>query len=131
MEKLVLSQMGQWNDLGSKVVLVTGASAGLGREFCTDLAKAGCRIVAAARRTDRLKSLCDEINQFSTTPRAVSLVLDITADRKTVELAVDEAWTAFGHIDVLVNNAGIRGNSSYFYLILLLQRMRISCSNYL
>lgn len=109
MASTVSSQLEPWRDLGGKVVLVTGASAGLGREFCTDLAKAGCRIVAAARRADRLKSLCDEINQFATTPRAVALELDVTADRKTIEAAAQKAWAAFGRIDVLINNAGIRG----------------------
>ena len=49
-------------DLQGKVVMVTGASSGLGLEFCLDLAKAGYRIIAAARRTDRLKTLCDYIN---------------------------------------------------------------------
>ncbi|KAI6696931.1 hypothetical protein NL676_017050 [Syzygium grande] len=39
-----------WRDLRGKVVMVTGASSGLGREFCLDLARAGCRIVAAAPR---------------------------------------------------------------------------------
>ncbi|KAL8213731.1 hypothetical protein R6Q57_003180 [Mikania cordata] len=51
-----------WRDLTGTIVMVTGASSGIGREFCIDLAKSGCRIIAAARRTDRLKSLCDQIN---------------------------------------------------------------------
>ncbi|KAL5997328.1 hypothetical protein ACLOJK_008258 [Asimina triloba] len=46
-----------WQRLDGKVVMVTGASSCLGREFCLDLANAGCTIVAAARRTDRLNSL--------------------------------------------------------------------------
>ncbi|RWW43697.1 hypothetical protein BHE74_00050611, partial [Ensete ventricosum] len=53
--------------LKGKVVMVTGASSGIGREICLDLAAAGCKIVAAARRVDRLKSLCDEINGSSNT----------------------------------------------------------------
>jgi NADP-dependent 3-hydroxy acid dehydrogenase YdfG len=44
------------------VVLVTGASSGIGRDFYLDLVRVGCRVVAAARRTDRLRSLCEEIN---------------------------------------------------------------------
>ncbi|CAI9102913.1 OLC1v1001286C1 [Oldenlandia corymbosa var. corymbosa] len=109
-----------WNHLDGKIVLVTGASSGLGREFCLNLAKVGCKIVAAARRADRLKSLCDEINQFSSSTnscsndhfRAVSVELDVTADARTIEMCVKRAWDAFGHIDALVNNAGMRGKIS-------------------
>ena len=98
-------------DLEGKVVMVTGASAGLGLEFCLDLAKAGCRIIAAARRIDRLKTLCDEINAAGGV-RAVAFELDVTADGRVVDAAVQKAWEAFGRIDALVNNAGVRGNLS-------------------
>ncbi|CAL0299303.1 unnamed protein product [Lupinus luteus] len=57
-----------WYNITGKVVLVTGASSGIGVEFCLDLARAGCRIIAAARRLDRLKSLCHEINQMTGLP---------------------------------------------------------------
>lgn len=100
-----------WHRLDDKVVLVTGASSGLGRDFCLDLAKAGCRIVAAARRLDRLHSLCREINdQLSPSePRAVAVELDVSADAATIDKSVQKAWDAFGHIDTLINNAGVRG----------------------
>ncbi|KAM1511095.1 hypothetical protein ACFX13_020415 [Malus domestica] len=113
-----------WSHLHGKVVMVTGASSGLGRELCLDLAKAGCRIVAAARRIDRLQSVCDQINQLSITapsssssvadsgtgggPRAVAVELDVSADGPAIEKSVNKAWDAFGLIDALVNNAGIR-----------------------
>ncbi|OIT26625.1 3-oxoacyl-[acyl-carrier-protein] reductase 4, partial [Nicotiana attenuata] len=93
-----------WNDLSGKVVMVTGASSGIGLEFCLDLAKAGCSIIAAARRVDRLKSLCDEIN--SERPRrAITVELDVTANVAIIEAAVQIAWDSFGRIDALVNNA--------------------------
>ncbi|KAJ9694351.1 hypothetical protein PVL29_010043 [Vitis rotundifolia] len=107
-----------WNNLEGKVVLVTGASSGLGREFCLNLAQAGCKIVVAARRTDQLKALCDEINHpaFSgspsnpnTTVRAVAVELDVTADDPTIDASAQKAWNRFGRIDVLINNAGFRG----------------------
>ncbi|KAI4381562.1 hypothetical protein MLD38_007623 [Melastoma candidum] len=98
-----------WHQLGDKVVMVTGASAGLGREFCLDLAKAGCRVVAAARRVDRLRSLCDEINSEAVETRAVAVELDVSADGASIEASVRVAWDAFGRIDALINNAGYRG----------------------
>ncbi|KAL1546853.1 3-oxoacyl-[acyl-carrier-protein] reductase FabG-like [Salvia divinorum] len=97
--------MEPWVELTDKVVLVTGASSGLGREYCLDLAKAGCRIVAAARRIERLKSLCDEIGGG----RAVAVELDVKGSGEAIEAAVNKAWDAFGRIDALINNAGIRG----------------------
>lgn len=114
-----------WLELKDKVVMVTGASSGLGREFCLDLAKAGCRIVAAARRIDRLQSLCDEINNrvgserlpnpSKDQPRAVAVELDVGASGASVEASVDKAWDAFGRVDALINNAGTRGIPNYFF----------------
>ncbi|VVA99722.1 unnamed protein product [Arabis nemorensis] len=107
----VLKQLEPWSELKDKVVLVTGASSGIGREICLNLGKAGCKIIAAARRVDRLNSLCSEINSFGSTEiRAAALELDVTSDAATIQNAVKEAWEIFGKIDVLINNAGIRGN---------------------
>ncbi|WOH14609.1 hypothetical protein DCAR_0934129 [Daucus carota subsp. sativus] len=119
--------MEAWSSLEGKVVMVTGASSGFGRELCVDLAKAGCRVIAAARRTNRLQSLCEEINgspdaiELTKAPisgsiscRAEAVELDVAGDEETIKMAVEKAWKCFGRIDALVNNAGIRGgvNSS-------------------
>ncbi|KAJ0241932.1 NAD(P)-binding Rossmann-fold superfamily protein [Hirschfeldia incana] len=104
----VLKNLEPWCELTDKVVLVTGASSGIGREICLDLAKAGCKIIAAARRVDRLKSLCSEIN--TTEVQAAALELDVSSDAATIQKAVKDAWEVFGKIDALVNNAGFRGS---------------------
>ncbi|GKV39813.1 hypothetical protein SLEP1_g47528 [Rubroshorea leprosula] len=102
--------MEPWSNLSAKVIMVTEASPGLGREFCLDLAKAGGRIIAAARRVDHLKSLCDDINRLtphsSNGPVAIAVELDGSAAGATIEKAVQQAWEAYGRIDALVNNAG-------------------------
>ncbi|PIN22677.1 putative short chain-type dehydrogenase [Handroanthus impetiginosus] len=115
----VANELEPWLLLENKVVMVTGASSGLGREFCLDLAKAGCRVIAAARRLDRLRSLCDEINNGIVSssskersrdqPIAVAVELDLGAGGRAIEASVQKAWNAFGGIDALINNAGIRG----------------------
>ncbi|VFQ71684.1 unnamed protein product [Cuscuta campestris] len=103
-----------WQSLAGKVVLVTGASSGIGRDISLDLAKSGCRVIAAARRVERLKSLCDEINGMESMrsgeqPGSVAIGLDVSADGAAIEAAVRKAWDSFGRIDALVNNAGVRG----------------------
>lgn len=110
-----------WADLKDKVVMVTGASSGIGRDLCLDLAKAGCKILAAARRIDRLNSLCDQINATSALdqPIAVAIQLDVAANGPAIEASVDKAWNAFGRIDALINNAGIRGGWLFVFLSFL------------
>ncbi|XP_056866759.1 uncharacterized protein LOC108860593 [Raphanus sativus] len=73
------------------------------------MAKAGCKIIAAARRVDHLKSLCSEIN--TTGVQAAALELDVSSDADTIQKAVKEAWEVFGKIDALINNAGFRGST--------------------
>lgn len=111
----VSDQLELSSDLEGKVVLITGASSGLGWDFTINLADTGCKVIPAARRVDRLKSLCNLINgsSSSNTPVAVplELELDLTADPPVIEAALRKAWTALGHIDVLINNAGFRGNT--------------------
>ncbi|MCO5600986.1 hypothetical protein L7F22_055103 [Adiantum nelumboides] len=106
-------------DLQKKVVLVTGASSGLGRDFCVALARRGCCIIAAARRTDRLLTLLNDITPLQPPLQHVLLPLDVSAGEVEIDAAVEKAWQTFGRIDVLINNAGFRGmeeNAEILYI---------------
>ncbi|GLP96631.1 SDR family NAD(P)-dependent oxidoreductase [Paraferrimonas sedimenticola] len=87
----------------NKTVLVTGASSGLGAQFCRALAADGFTVIAAARRIDKLQSICEEIR--SAGGQAHPLALDVT-DIDSFKAAVDQAETMAGDIHCLVNNAG-------------------------
>lgn len=91
-----------------KVVVITGASSGIGRATAKLLATKGANVVLGARREDRLKDLVAEIGS-----KAVYQVTDVTQRAQVHEL-LQLALTRFGHIDVLYNNAGTmpQGNLS-------------------
>ena len=92
--------MGVFTD---KVVVVTGASEGIGRAFCLALARDRPHLVLAARNRERLNSLAEECRRVGAqTLVAPTDVTDEAACRALIEGAV----AAFGGIDVLVNNAG-------------------------
>jgi 3-hydroxy acid dehydrogenase / malonic semialdehyde reductase len=85
-----------------EVAFVTGASSGLGAAIARRLAGAGVRVVAAARRRDRLDELAGELGEDSVLP----VVLDVR-DRDAVEQVTQSLPPAFAQVDVLVNNAGL------------------------
>ena len=89
--------------LDGQVVIVTGASAGIGEAASRRLFREGATVVIAARRAEKLEALKREID--SAGGRALAVAGDITSqeDRKRL---VDETMRAFGRIDGLVNNAG-------------------------
>src|SRR5512135_3112417 len=91
-------------DLGGHIALVTGASSGLGEHFARVLAARGAAVAVAARRTDRLAALVDELSACGA--RAVAVPLDVT-DGASVRAAFDAAEAVLGVVDVVVNNAGI------------------------
>lgn len=90
--------------LDGKVALVTGASSGFGRHFADVVARAGAKVVLAARRTDRIETARDEI--ISAGGDAIAVAMDVT-DSGSVSAAFDEAERAFGVVTLVVNNAGI------------------------
>jgi 3-oxoacyl-[acyl-carrier protein] reductase len=95
---------GQAAVLADKVVLVTGASRGIGRAVAGTLADQGAVVVLAARDTARLDAAVGEITAAG--GRAEALAIDV-ADRASVEAALKRVLDAHGRIDGLVNNAGV------------------------
>ena len=87
-----------------KVVLITGASSGIGEAVATELGHAGAKVVLGARRLERLEATAQEIEAAGGTARA--LRLDVTS-REDVKAFVKYAQDEFGRVNVLVNNAGI------------------------
>lgn len=88
----------------NKVVLVTGASQGLGRAIAVEFARAGAAVVLAARSASRLSEVEQEIRRLGA--RALVVPTDVTSEA-AVDRLVNATMNAFGRVDVLVNNAGI------------------------
>ena len=91
-------------DLSGRVALVTGASSGLGTQFAKTLSRAGCAVVLAGRRVERLKTLRAEIEAGGGDAHVVEL--DVT-DLASIKAAVAHAETEMGTIDILINNSGV------------------------
>lgn len=83
----------------NKIVIVTGASTGIGRETALAFAAAGANVVAAARNADQLAGLA------AAAPRIVTVPTDVTRD-DDVRRLVEATLAKFGRVDILVNNAG-------------------------
>jgi NAD(P)-dependent dehydrogenase (short-subunit alcohol dehydrogenase family) len=96
--------MSQLFDVSKEIVLITGASQGLGRQFARVLSAHGAAVALAARQTAKLKSLEEEIT--SKGGRAVAVAMDVT-DAASITGAIDAAEAALGPVTVLINNAGI------------------------
>ena len=80
-----------------KIILITGASSGIGFDTAQRLAQQGHKVYAAARRTELMQPLCAD--------GVVTLKMDVT-DEASMQQCVDQILAAEGHIDVLINNAG-------------------------
>lgn len=90
--------------LNTPVVIITGASSGIGEATARLLSRQGCRVVLAARRIERLESLAQEIHTAG--GAALALQTDV-AELHDLKNLVQGTLDEFNHIDVLINNAGI------------------------
>src|SRR5690348_6908270 len=96
--------------LDGKTVILTGASQGLGAVMARALAKAGARLVLAARSADKLEQLAAELR--GTGNRVLAVPCDVTLARDRDAL-LERTRREFGAIDVLINNAGVEELGHY------------------
>ena len=104
------------NNIAGKVVVITGASSGLGEATARLLSAQGATVVLGARRVDRLQTLVAELTAGG--GKALALATDVTQAAQ-VKALVDAAVQTFGRVDVMVNNAGLMPHSP-------LERLKIS-----
>jgi NADP-dependent 3-hydroxy acid dehydrogenase YdfG len=107
------------NNVEGKIVVITGASSGLGEATARHLSTQGATVVLGARRMDRLQSLVRELTGKG--GKALAVVTDVT-DCSQVKKLVDSAVQTYGHVDVMLNNAGLMPQSP-------LERLKIDEGN--
>lgn len=93
-----------FENIKNQVVVITGASSGLGAATARHLSSLGAKVVLAARRVERLAQLAEEIAQAG--GEALVVATDVTR-RADVENLIEQTIQRFGRVDVLINNAGI------------------------
>jgi NAD(P)-dependent dehydrogenase (short-subunit alcohol dehydrogenase family) len=95
--------------LEGRVVVVTGASSGIGEACAIIFARKGAKLVLAARRAERLEALVAKLEGMGT--EALAVATDVT-DEAAVQNLFDQAVERFGTVDVLINNAGIADSTA-------------------
>jgi NADP-dependent 3-hydroxy acid dehydrogenase YdfG len=92
------------DNITGKVIVITGASSGMGEATARDLAAKGARVVLGARRADRLDAIVQDITEAG--GQAVAVATDVTR-LDEVQRLVDTARETYGRVDVIFNNAGL------------------------
>jgi NADP-dependent 3-hydroxy acid dehydrogenase YdfG len=91
----------EMESIKDKVIVITGASSGIGAAAARKLARLGAKVVLAARREDQLKALVNDLGE-----NAIYVVTDVSK-RADLDNLIAQAISKFGHVDVLWNNAGV------------------------
>lgn len=92
-------------DITGRVVIVTGASSGIGEATAREFGREGARVVLAARRVDKLQALAQEIKGMGTGAETLVVQADLSK-LEDIQSLVVQTLEKFGRIDILVNNAG-------------------------
>jgi NADP-dependent 3-hydroxy acid dehydrogenase YdfG len=95
-------------NIEGKIVVITGASSGLGEATALHLSERGASVVLGARRSDRIEALAQAIQDKG--GKAMAVTTDVTRV-EDVQKLVDAAIEAFGRVDVIINNAGLMPHS--------------------
>ena len=90
--------------LKGNVVLITGATRGIGKEFAMGFAKEGADVIINGRNLEKAKAVAKEIESLGVRSMAIGADVSLSSDVKRM---VDESINSFGRIDILVNNAGV------------------------
>lgn len=107
-----LSRPSRRKILKNQVVVITGASAGIGKALAYELAKEGCKLVLAARSTEKLEKISEEL-QSKYKSEILIVPTDVSNQSEAVNL-IENSLDTFGYIDILINNAGI-ATYEFFY----------------
>jgi len=99
--------------LHNKVILITGASSGIGAAIAKSLALVGAKVAVAARREDKLALLVKEINDGSDEQETAFAVSMDVSDRESVNAGIAQAQEKFGPITTLINNAGVASPKNF------------------
>jgi short-subunit dehydrogenase len=91
-------------EIANSRVIITGASSGIGRAVALELARAGAKLIAVARRKDRLKQLTHEVTAIN---GWIEIVVGDITDPQIRQQAIEAAQSQYGGLDILINNAGI------------------------
>ena len=92
-------------DIKNKVIIVTGASSGMGEATARQFGRQSARLVLAARRVDRLEALAQEIRAMNKGAETLVVQADLSK-LEDIQTLIQQTMDKFGRIDVLVNNAG-------------------------
>jgi short-subunit dehydrogenase len=109
-----------------KVVVITGASSGIGKALAYEFGSKGAIVVLAARSLDRLEEIVLDLNKIGV--QAIAVKTDVTID-KDCRILIDTVIEKFGRIDVMINNAGISMRALFNELQLDVMR-RLMDTNY-